>query len=84
MRDPQTREQSSTGLDEDLRPRGVERVVVTGIALDVCVKATALDAVALGHECVVPRSTAAPVEVQPGDGAAAVAEMIDAGVIVTA
>ncbi len=33
-----------TGLGNYLRERGVERVTVCGLALDVCVKATTLDA----------------------------------------
>ena len=61
---------ASTGLDELLRARGVERVAVVGLALDYCVKATALDAVALGYRCVVPaapprRSRSTPVTVPP-------------------
>jgi nicotinamidase/pyrazinamidase len=81
MRDTTTGEDRSTGLDELLRERDVERVVVVGLALDYCVKATALDAVRLGYaDVVVPRATTAPVEVAPGDGARAEAELIAAGV----
>jgi nicotinamidase/pyrazinamidase len=39
-----------TGLAAALRKRGVERVWITGLALDVCVRATALDAVKAGFE----------------------------------
>ena len=46
-------------------------------------KATALDAVALGYECVVPPPATAPVEVTAGDGAAAEAELAAAGVVIT-
>ena len=80
MRDPETGADSSTGLDELLRARGVERVTVVGLALDYCVRATALDAVALGYGCAVPRRATAPVEVHAGDGAAAAAELAAAGV----
>jgi nicotinamidase/pyrazinamidase len=55
-------------------------VAVAGLALDYCVKETALDAVALGYECVVPRAATAPVEVTAGDGAAAEAALTAAGV----
>jgi nicotinamidase/pyrazinamidase len=79
MRDPVTGEDAPTGLDALLRSRGVERVVVTGLALDHCVLATALDAVALGYETIVPRRATAPVEVNPGDGAAAEAKLEAAG-----
>jgi nicotinamidase/pyrazinamidase len=83
MRHPTTGDPAPTGLDDVLRRLRVERIVIAGLALDYCVKATALDAVALGYECVVPRRTTAPVEVNPGDGAAAEAEMTAAGVAIT-
>ena len=44
MRDPTTGEEMPTELDGLLRDRGIERVVVVGLATDYCVKATALDA----------------------------------------
>lgn len=37
-----------TGLGDNLRGRDVERVFITGLALDYCVKATALDAIKEG------------------------------------
>ncbi|MBW5799369.1 nicotinamidase [Halomonas elongata] len=37
-----------TGLGDYLRERGIERVTVCGLALDVCVKATTLDALREG------------------------------------
>jgi nicotinamidase/pyrazinamidase len=82
MRDPVTEATASTGLHEVLQSRSVERVVVVGLALDVCVKATALDAVALGYPCIVVRAASAPVDLQPGDGDRAIEEMTAAGVIV--
>lgn len=83
MRDPTTGADASTGLDELLREQGVERVVVTGLALDYCVKATALDAVALGYACEVPLALTAPVEVAAGDGQRAIEELVAAGVSVS-
>ena len=80
MRRLDSGEDASTGLDELLRARGVERVTVVGLALDYCVKATALDAVGLGYACVVPRRATAAVEVHAGDGAAAEADLAAAGV----
>lgn len=82
MRDPVTGETASTGLRELLVDRGIERVVVVGLALDVCVAATALDAAGSGYPCTVVRAASAPVELAPGDGDRAVAEMIAAGVSV--
>jgi nicotinamidase/pyrazinamidase len=80
MRDVTSGEDKSTGLDELLRDRGTRRVVVVGLALDYCVKATALDAVALGYETVLPTAATAPVDVTPGDGDRAEAELAAAGV----
>jgi nicotinamidase/pyrazinamidase len=84
VRDPLTAAESDTALDGMLRARGVERVVVVGLALDYCVLATALDAVRLGYECEVVRDATAAVEVEPGDGERAVAELVDTGVTVIA
>ncbi|WP_341535019.1 nicotinamidase [Acetobacter sacchari] len=44
---------SATGLASWLREVGVERVFVTGLALDYCVSATAIDAKSAGFESVV-------------------------------
>ncbi|WP_152045647.1 bifunctional nicotinamidase/pyrazinamidase [Aureimonas psammosilenae] len=44
---------SPTGLAGYLRERGVERVVVAGLALDFCVAWTALDARGAGFEVIV-------------------------------
>jgi nicotinamidase/pyrazinamidase len=82
MRDPVSEETESTGLHELLRAGGVERIVVTGLALDYCVKATALDGVELGYRTTVLRRATSPVEVQPGDGAAAEADLTAAGVTI--
>jgi nicotinamidase/pyrazinamidase len=84
MRDVKTGLDASTGLDELLRERGTKRVVVVGLALDYCVKATALDALRLGYEAVVPTAATAPVEVAEGDGARAEAELAAAGVALAA
>jgi nicotinamidase/pyrazinamidase len=43
----------STGLAGWLRERGVERVFVSGLALDFCVRATAVDAAAAGFQAFV-------------------------------
>jgi nicotinamidase/pyrazinamidase len=80
MRDVTSGEDESTGLHEMLRERGTKRVVIVGLALDYCVKATALDAVGLGYETVLATSATAPVEVEPGDGARAEQELAAAGV----
>lgn len=81
VRDPQTGEETPTGLEELLRERGVEKVVVVGLALDYCVKETALDAARLGFDTVVPLDVTRPVDLEPGDGDRAVADVQQAGVV---
>jgi len=43
----------STGLDERLKNLGVSRIAVSGIAMDYCVRATALDGLKAGFETFV-------------------------------
>ena len=82
MRDPVSGEETPTELESLLRDRGVDGVVVVGLATDYCVKATALDAVANGHPTVVLADGIRAVDLSAGDGARAVAEMALAGVSV--
>ncbi len=84
VRDPVSGEESATALGRLLDDAGVRDVVVTGLALDVCVKATALDAQRLGYAVTVPRATTRSVEMAAGDGERALNELTDAGVEVTA
>jgi nicotinamidase/pyrazinamidase len=58
-----------TGLATELRARGVKRVWVGGLAQDVCVRATVLDARRLGFEAVVIRDGTRPVTPVGGDEA---------------
>jgi nicotinamidase/pyrazinamidase len=51
----------STGLGGYLRNQDVEAVVLVGLALDVCVQATALDAVKLGFATTVVEDGTRPV-----------------------
>jgi nicotinamidase-related amidase len=69
-----------TGLDELLRERGVRTIIVAGFATDYCVSATAVDGAGLGYDTVFVVDAAAAVNLEPGDGDAAVARMVDAGV----
>ncbi len=79
MRDPLTGDEASTGLDAMLREAGVESVVVCGLATDYCVRATTLDALALGYAVTVLTDAVAAVDLQPGDGERALDEMRAAG-----
>jgi nicotinamidase/pyrazinamidase len=71
-----------TTLLQLLRDRGVDAVDVAGLALDYCVKATALDARRAGFDVTVHRGATRAVEVAPGDGERAVEELRAAGVSV--
>ena len=82
VRDPVSGEEDATELGSLLEEAGVRRVVVTGLAGDVCVKETALDARRLGYEATLPVATTRFVELEAGDGERALQEMRDAGVTV--
>jgi NAD+ synthetase len=70
---------AGTGLAGWLREQGVGRVEVAGIATDYCVRATALDALKDGFETTVLADAVAAVELEPGDGQRALAEVQAAG-----
>src|SRR5450759_5419820 len=80
MRDPLTGVTVPTELDGLLRGRGIRRVVVCGLATDYCVRATALDAAALGYQASVLVDGVRAVDLQPGDGSSALAALFEAGV----
>ena len=75
-----TGERRETGLEQFLRERGVEHVVIAGLATDYCVKETGLDAVRKGFEADVLTDATRPVEVEPGDGERALRVIEQAGV----
>ena len=79
VRDPQTGEQGSTGLADELRHHDIGKVVIVGLALDYCVKETALDAAGLGLATTVLADGTRPVNLSPGDGARAAAAITQAG-----
>mgnify|MGYP001140999984 CR=1 FL=1 len=80
VRDGGTDEERPTELAELLREHEIERVIVAGLAQDVCVRATAIDAVSLGFEATVPLELTRAVNVNEGDDERANAEMEAAGV----
>ena len=79
MRDPATGEDRPTELEGILRARALARVVVCGLATDYCVRSTVLDACRLGFVTTVLTEAIAAVELTPGDGERALAEMAGAG-----
>ncbi len=70
-----------TDLAALLRARGIRRILVGGLATDYCVKATALDGRKEGFEVFLLTDAIRAVNVQPGDGDRAIAEMKAAGVL---
>jgi nicotinamidase/pyrazinamidase len=68
-----------TDLQQVLRDHAIDAVTIVGLATDYCVKETALDALRLGLSVTVDRSAVRPVEVEPGDGERALAEIASAG-----
>jgi nicotinamidase/pyrazinamidase len=81
MRDLATGTTVPTELDGLLRSHGARRVVICGLATDYCVKETALDAVANGYATEVLLAGIRAVDLVPGDGERALAEMAAAGVV---
>lgn len=69
-----------TGLGDFLKEKGIKTVFVAGLALDYCVKFTALDAVSLGFETYLIVDATRAVNIQPTDGELAIREMEAAGV----
>lgn len=68
-----------TELHTRLQAAGVHRLFVGGLATEYCVLNTVLDACRLGYEVLILENAIRPVEVHPGDGARAMAAMIEAG-----
>lgn len=68
-----------TTLASQLRERGVKRVLVGGLATDYCVLNTVRDALKEGFEVVLLTDAIRAVDVKPGDGVRAEAEMREAG-----
>jgi nicotinamidase/pyrazinamidase len=81
MRDPTTGETIPTELEGLLRGRGINRVVVCGLATDYCVNATAIDAARMGFETAVLTDAIRAVNLKTGDNERAIAEMTRAGVL---
>jgi nicotinamidase/pyrazinamidase len=78
-RDPESGETSPTILGDMLRDRGVERLVICGLATDYCVVETVLDARTLRFEVEVVGDAIRAVDREPGDGERAIARMRSAG-----
>jgi nicotinamidase/pyrazinamidase len=82
IRDPESGQVSATGLAGQLRGRGVNGIAVLGLALDYCVKETAIDSVTDGFETTLLADGTSAVNLRPGDGSRAVAEIAMSGATV--
>jgi nicotinamidase/pyrazinamidase len=68
-----------TRLGDLLRERGVDRLFVTGLATDYCVKQSVLDALSQGLDVSVVEDAVRGVDVEAGDSERALEEMEAAG-----
>lgn len=82
VRDPESGNEEITRLESILRARGIEKVVVTGLATDYCVKATAIDAAQKGFSTVVLTKGIRAVNREPGDDERALEEVRRAGAVI--
>ncbi|MCW2615662.1 MAG: isochorismatase [Frankiales bacterium] len=82
MRDPVTGDTRATALAGSLRDAGATELVVVGLATDYCVRATALDGLEQGWPVTVLWDAVRAVDLQPGDGARARAELTASGVVI--
>ncbi len=82
MRDPRSGQVVPTRLAGLLRDAGVQELVVTGLATDYCVRATALEGREQGWPVTVLWSAVAAVDVSPGDGDRTRDQLLAAGVTV--
>jgi nicotinamidase/pyrazinamidase len=69
-----------TAFERTLRSRGIDSLVVGGLATDVCVRATALEACEHGFDVTVVDDATRGIEAEPGDVERAFDEMKAAGV----
>jgi nicotinamidase/pyrazinamidase len=81
VRDPETGAEDATELDRILREHDIARVVVAGLAQDVCVHETAKDAVDKGYDTRVLLHATRPVAADQADQR--IDELREAGVTVS-
>jgi nicotinamidase/pyrazinamidase len=77
----QARDPSGARLAELLQRKGVERIIVGGLATDYCVKHTVLDGLKEGFKVLLLADAIRAVNLKPHDGELAIAEMVRAGAI---
>lgn len=72
----------ATGLGDYLKEKGVDEVYILGLALDVCVKFTVLDALGLGFKTYLVEDGCRGVNLNEGDSDKALSEMREKGAII--
>ncbi len=72
----------ATGLGDYLKEKDVEEVYILGLALDVCVKFTVLDALGLGFKTYLVEDGCRGVNLNEGDSDKALSEMREKGAII--
>jgi nicotinamidase/pyrazinamidase len=70
-----------TELSNLLKQRGITGLWIGGLALDVCVRATVLDALQQGFKVNLLLDATSPINARPGDDERAIAEMKSAGAV---
>ena len=73
----------ATGLADYLKSQNVTDVYICGLATDYCVKFTALDAKSLGFNVNLIEDASRGVNLRPGEVAAAIEQMRNAGIRIT-
>ena len=68
-----------TSLSDQLHEKGVERVIVGGLATDYCVLHTVIDALANGFDVVILAHAIRAVDLNSGDGDRAIESMLGRG-----
>jgi nicotinamidase/pyrazinamidase len=71
-----------TDLTNVLKQLGITRLWIGGLALDVCVRATVLDALQQGFQVNLLLDATRPINTKPGDDRRAIAEMQAAGAVI--
>ncbi len=66
-------------LGELLRERNVDTLTIAGLATNICVRGTALDALAEGFRVTIDSAGSRGVDIEPGDTDAALRELEQAG-----
>lgn len=75
-------QKTPTGLGDFFKSKGVSEVFVVGLALDYCVKFTALDSHRLGFKTTVLKDLTKAVNINANDGEKACKELTNIGVLV--